>query len=224
MKKIFSSLFFISASFWGFGQNLNAENQFKVNMGFATPVGKFGDTNMKVTGSGIAKTGVFLTAGYSRFVNKNLGVGLDIIHVSNKMDEDAILTEAKKLDAAISSASTTSWKSFMSLLTLTYRYQLENSHFQPYLKASGGLAHATAPEITYENTYSGQSVRQAATATSTALGIGAGFQYRFNSLALGLEASYMYTKPEYKLLTVPFEQVMSTLNTSISVSYFWGKN
>ncbi|MBK0404157.1 outer membrane beta-barrel protein [Adhaeribacter sp. BT258] len=224
MKKILASLFLAFASFSGFSQEINSENQFKINIGVATPLGKFGETDMKRSGSGFATTGLFLDAGFTKFVNKNFGVGIDIIHISNNIDEDAFLMEARKLDQGINSVSTTSWQSLMSLITLTYRYQIEGSHLHPFIKVSGGLAHSTAPKITYENLYFGQSVRQDANGTSTALGIGAGFQYRFNNLSLGLESNYIYTKPEFKLLTVPFKQTMNTLNSSISVSYIWGRN
>ena len=224
MKRILASLYLTFASCLGFSQEINSENQLKLNIGLATPVGEFRETNMKRPGSGFAKTGVLIEAGYTRFVNKNFGVGFDIIHTSNKMNEDALLIEARKLDQAINSVSTTSWQSLMALLTLTYRIQIDDSPLHPYMKVSGGLAHSTAPKITYENIYFGQSVRNDANETSAALGIGAGLQYHFNKFALGLESNYIYTRPEFKLLTVPFKQTMSTLNSSISVSYIWGRN
>lgn len=225
MKKLLASLLFTFAAYAGFGQENPSENQIKLNVGLATPAGQFSEAEMKGHSAGFAKTGVFLNAGYTRFLNKNFGMGFDIIHLSNPMDEAALFMEAKKLDNGINSVSATSWQSLMSLISLVYSYQIEGSQLHPYLKISGGLAHSTAPKITYENLFNGQVIRQSGTSNSSAFGAGAGLQYQFNNLALGLEATYLYTKPEFTIQPVPtFSQVMNTLNASISVSYIWGRN
>ena len=95
MKKVLASFLLILASYSGFSQEINPKNQIKLSVGVAPPVGKFAATDMKSSGSGFAKTGVLVDGSYTRFLNKNWGVGFSIVRFSNEMDEVALLTEAE---------------------------------------------------------------------------------------------------------------------------------
>ncbi len=247
--RIFVLIMAACSSVYSFGQKGGA-GFLSLSGGVSLPTGNWSKTSsatslMSINGtvddkSGYAKAGAFGALDGAYFFSKHFGIGGMFKYGTYSLKGVDSLSQGyeESFDVDTTRTTPTNYKIWTIMPGIYYTAVLDPK-LSFMARALAGIAHATTPQIivTIEDggVFDTPVEQYSATKTSFAWDVGVGLRYKIaKSFAIGLNADYFYTKPDFQIQNsqrpnnagrevTEYNQPLSSVNFSLGIAYLFKK-
>lgn len=186
-------------------------NSLSFNIGPSFPISDFASNNSGNENAGYAKTGINVDLNYDHLFSKNVGISINGLYGSHKMDQK-IITDFMEME--ISGADISHYQ-YVGLLagpvfrgTLTPKTDIN-------FKLLGGVGRASSPEASFL----GELVAKKDWATSFTWRLTGDLNFQFTKNAFLIAGlSYTQMRPDFKVVILPNDPATETIRMEMHVN------